>query len=288
MNESSAAGESPAGATSPLSRALEIRIAQGWKLKGDCIPVLYTDTINGNGVGRDDLWLCTSEALETALDQSWSVAYKGAREDLAIWKKRALEAEALNRKFIADINGPTFVGEPAYSDDALLAREMHESQDDSLLLCASDLQHSAICDSHVEMQSCMLAVADRIAVIASKGQAPDGATSNGIPVEAGIAWQEAGTGIERKAVMVSGRTWYRDDHQKVGPPANSARYDAELLDWIEEQARKSPTGISFDWVRHAEEGAVLEQGYRFMRRHFLGERKATLRAAIQAARTITE
>lgn len=123
---------------------------------------------------------------------------------------------------------------------------------------------------------------------AAHGQAPDGATSNGIPVEAGIAWQEAGTGIERKAVMVSGRAWYRDYHQKVGPPANSARYDAELLDWIEEQARKSPTGISFDWVRHAEEGAVLEQGYRFMRRHFLGERKATLRAAIQAARTITE
>lgn len=42
-----------------------------------------------------------------------SDAYAGAREDLAIWKKRALKAEALNRKFIADINGPTFVGEPA-------------------------------------------------------------------------------------------------------------------------------------------------------------------------------
>ena len=40
-------------------------------------------------------------------------AYDGAREDLAIWKKRALEAEELNRKFIAEINGPTFMGEPA-------------------------------------------------------------------------------------------------------------------------------------------------------------------------------
>lgn len=40
-------------------------------------------------------------------------AYVGAREDLAIWKKRALEAEALNRKFAASVNGPTFMGEPS-------------------------------------------------------------------------------------------------------------------------------------------------------------------------------
>ena len=58
-----AAQQAPAGATSPWSRALEIRIAQGWKLKGDRLPVLYTDTINGDGVGRDDLWLCTTSAL---------------------------------------------------------------------------------------------------------------------------------------------------------------------------------------------------------------------------------
>jgi hypothetical protein len=40
-------------------------------------------------------------------------AYVGAREDLEIWKRRALEAEELNRKFAASINGPTFMGEPA-------------------------------------------------------------------------------------------------------------------------------------------------------------------------------
>lgn len=40
-------------------------------------------------------------------------AYAGAREDLAIWKKRALEAEALNRKFAASVNSPSFMGEPA-------------------------------------------------------------------------------------------------------------------------------------------------------------------------------
>lgn len=91
--------------------------------------------------------------------------YGGAREDLAIWRKRALEAEALNRKFATSVNGPTFMGEPADSDGALMAREIHESQDDSLLLCASDLQHSAIYDNHVEMQSCMRAVAARIAAL---------------------------------------------------------------------------------------------------------------------------
>ena len=39
-------------------------------------------------------------------------AYQGAMEEAAIWKKRALEAEDLNRKFIAEINGPTYMGEP--------------------------------------------------------------------------------------------------------------------------------------------------------------------------------
>lgn len=53
----------PAEVQSPWSRALEIRMAQGWKLKGDRVPVLYTDSINGEGVGRDDLWLCTTGAL---------------------------------------------------------------------------------------------------------------------------------------------------------------------------------------------------------------------------------
>ena len=38
---------------------------------------------------------------------------------------------------------------------------------DSLLLCASDLQHSAIYDNHGEMQSCLRAVADRITALAS-------------------------------------------------------------------------------------------------------------------------
>ena len=54
----------PVQPASVRQKALDIRIAQGWKLKGKVCPVLYTDTINGEGVGRDDLWLATTDALE--------------------------------------------------------------------------------------------------------------------------------------------------------------------------------------------------------------------------------
>jgi hypothetical protein len=40
------------------------------------------------------------------------MAYEGAREDLLDWKRRALKAEALNRKFANEVNGPSHMGEP--------------------------------------------------------------------------------------------------------------------------------------------------------------------------------
>ena len=40
-------------------------------------------------------------------------AYVGAREDLSIWKRRALEAEATVRNFVREANSPTFMGDPA-------------------------------------------------------------------------------------------------------------------------------------------------------------------------------
>ena len=46
---------------------------------------------------------------------SFADAYQGAMEEVAIWKKQALEAEDLNRKFVAEINGPTYMGEPPHS-----------------------------------------------------------------------------------------------------------------------------------------------------------------------------
>jgi len=53
-----------APAPSGFAKALDIRISHGWKLTGNTIPVLYTDTINGDQVMRDDVWLCTTSALE--------------------------------------------------------------------------------------------------------------------------------------------------------------------------------------------------------------------------------
>jgi len=56
-----------------------------------------------------------------------------------------------------------------------------------------------------------------------------------------------------------------------------AKKDAERIDWLEQQARKSRTGISFDWVPSCEGDP---SGFRFMRRHFIGEQAKTLRQAI--------
>lgn len=50
---------------SAFTKALEIRMSQGWNLTGNAIPVLYTDTINDYQVRRDDVWLCTTDALKT-------------------------------------------------------------------------------------------------------------------------------------------------------------------------------------------------------------------------------
>lgn len=58
--------------------------------------------------------------------------------------------------------------------------------------------------------------------------------------------------------------------------------DKERLDWLEEQAKKSYTGISFDWIP-AVEGE--RSGFRFMRKHFIGEQAKTLREAIDYATT---
>ena len=72
-----------------------------------------------NDIALDPLVSSDAQALidrgrrDAQQEQPASVdAYVGAREDAAIWKKRALEAEELNRKFIADVNGSTYLGEP--------------------------------------------------------------------------------------------------------------------------------------------------------------------------------
>lgn len=61
--------------------------------------------------------------------------------------------------------------------------------------------------------------------------------------------------------------------------------DTEIVDWLEKQARQSSTGISFDWIPSVE---GERSGFRFMRRHFIGEQKETLRSAIREAARISD
>lgn len=55
--------------------------------------------------------------------------------------------------------------------------------------------------------------------------------------------------------------------------------DSKRLDWIEGQARKSTTGISFDRVPSLE---GEPSGFRFMRRFYIGEPHKSIRASIDA------
>lgn len=61
--------------------------------------------------------------------------------------------------------------------------------------------------------------------------------------------------------------------------------DSEMIDWLEQRARKSPTGISFDWVPACE---GEPSGFRFMRKFFIGEARRTLRQAIESAAAPSE
>lgn len=56
--------------------------------------------------------------------------------------------------------------------------------------------------------------------------------------------------------------------------------DTQLIDWLEAQAKKSRTGISFDFVKKCEADPA---GFRFMRRFFIGEPCTNLRKAIELA-----
>jgi hypothetical protein len=64
--------------------------------------------------------------------------------------------------------------------------------------------------------------ADRAMRAAQAAPAAVAGPSDRIPIEDSIAWQETGTGVERNAVMVSGRTWYRDDHPLLAVATKAA------------------------------------------------------------------
>lgn len=59
--------------------------------------------------------------------------------------------------------------------------------------------------------------------------------------------------------------------------------ETERLNWLENEAKVSRTGITLGYVNHAEDGQVLDKGYRLMRFHEIFETRNTLRDAIDAA-----
>lgn len=75
-----------------------------------------------------------------------SAAYIGAREDLAIWKKRALEAEEtarqLNRALAEEVNGPTFMGEPVLPATAPAWHDAQQAEIESLRWTVKDALES--------------------------------------------------------------------------------------------------------------------------------------------------
>ena len=72
-------------------------------------------------------------------------------------------------------------------------------------------------------------------------------------------------------------------HPAPGVPDDVAR-DTERLNELEALVQSKGThGLSFDYCKHVEDGYVVEKGFRVMWRHHLGERKPTLREAIDAA-----
>jgi hypothetical protein len=94
-----------------------------------------------------------------------------------------------------------------------------------------------------------------------------------------------------EAVAVTLRTKQQDEDKiaemfatikRIGKELADANKDKERLDWLESQTKKSPTGISFDWVPSCEGDP---SGFRFMRRFFIGSPAHKLREAIDFART---
>ena len=79
-------------------------------------------------------------------------AYQGAMEEVAIWKKRALEVEDLNRKFIAEINGPMHMGEPAQPAPSVPVEAIGKMLADVMAVAVSNGANSvSMPDEYVEV-----------------------------------------------------------------------------------------------------------------------------------------
>lgn len=97
--------------------------------------------------------------------------------------------------------------------------------DDSLLLCASDLQHSAIYDNPHEMVDCVRAVADRITALAAS--APVAPTPPGyalVPLKVPASLYPRLTGYEKPAPGD-----HHSDHDRQEIESRSAKAWGEIV-----------------------------------------------------------
>lgn len=69
----------------------------------------------------------------------------------------------------------------------------------------------------------------------------------------------------------------------TGEEYDALMADKERIDWLEDEAAISRSGVTLNHMKHAEDGCVLEKGYRLMRYHCIFEARADLRAAIDTA-----
>lgn len=76
---------------------------------------------------------------------------------------------------------------------------------------------------------------------------------------------------------------YQSIADNYNKPTPSEAKDAARLDFLEQMAKASRTGVSLDWVKYVEDWAVKENGYRVCWHHHLGARAVSVRAAIDEA-----
>lgn len=69
----------------------------------------------------------------------------------------------------------------------------------------------------------------------------------------------------------------------TGEEYDNLMADKDRIDWLEDETAISRTGVTLSHRKHAEDGCVLEKGYRLMRYHKVFEARPDLRAAIDSA-----
>ena len=74
-----------------------------------------------------------------------------------------------------------------------------------------------------------------------------------------------------------------DRIEQLEAERDELKADATRLNYIEQLAERSRSGVTIDYAKYVEDGRVLERGYRISWFHHLGDREKTLRKAIDTA-----